>query len=195
MAVVEVHLAVLGTEHRIDEVGEARHDLEERPLAGDLEVRNRRLDQVTGAVELVALDELRPPLLRFHQGEERVYVSIFLLRLADDAHEGVDLLLELLVGVREEGVRRRLDPLADVAVLEHHPVDLAARLAGGDAEVFNRVALGDAGDVVVERAPLVGDRLGGDHLRALFPESIAELYGRNGYALHCIFHVTVLAIP
>ena len=63
MARIAALLPLSGAEHAVDIVGIAPHDAEEPVLAGGLIVRHCRLDQVSGAAELVAVAQVAPTVL------------------------------------------------------------------------------------------------------------------------------------
>ena len=81
MAAIAPLLAGTRPEHGVDMVGIAAHDVEQLALAGGMEVGDRRLDQMSGAIELVAVAQVRPALARLHADEPGIEVAVRLLKL------------------------------------------------------------------------------------------------------------------
>ena len=68
VAAVAALLAGAGAKDRADVVGVAAGDVQQSALAGGLVVGHGRLDQVAGAVQLVAVAQVGPALVRLDHG-------------------------------------------------------------------------------------------------------------------------------
>ena len=75
-------------EARVQIVREAAGDREEPLFAGRPTVRDRGLEQMSGAVELVAVGEVRPAASRFRDLVVRVQVAVRALGGGDDVDGG-----------------------------------------------------------------------------------------------------------
>ena len=80
VAAVAAELAFAGAEDRVDVVGIAAHDVEQLALAGGLEVGDRRLDQVAGAVELVVVAQVGPAAAGLDALEPGVEIAVLVLQ-------------------------------------------------------------------------------------------------------------------
>jgi hypothetical protein len=118
--------------------------------------RHRRLDQVSGAVELVSPRQLDEPLPGESHLEVRVEVSIGLLGVAEQPL-GRDQLLTQPIGRRRikhrigERPGNRLQPLIHVAVQKRQVVDIAA--SGAARSQLQVVEVAD----LVQSVPATGD--------------------------------------
>ena len=83
MSANAVHLARLGAERVYDQVRHPPSHLEQARVTGRPMQRHRRLDQVSGAVELVSPRQLDEPLPGESHLEVRVEVAIGLLGVAE----------------------------------------------------------------------------------------------------------------
>jgi hypothetical protein len=141
-------------------------------------------------VELVAVVAFElPPFLpgpRMRAGGVdracRVEVAVLLLGGGNRLDEAVDVLLEGRVGMHGEGVRRPLDHLVDVGVVEG--------IAGGSGVLERLAAQGPGGaEEVVDAARLLahaereGDGLGAIDLDSRGPELVGEVDGGEGHRL------------
>lgn len=163
------------SERATDEVGALDRDVEQRALAGRLEVRDRRLVQMALVVQLVAGVQPRPAFrsrarrrMRRIRGPRGVQISVGLLRRGDDRDQIVELLVERRVGGGDQRVRRGLDDLVDVGVVVPvalvRPVKRVRRLA----EIV------DAPGLVVLRKD-VRDRDAAVHVHLRAPEAAGDL--------------------
>ncbi len=119
-------------EHLADQIGAFDRDVQQRALAGRLEVRDGGLVEMALVVELVARRQPRPALgararrrMRRVRGARGVEVAVRFLRLRDDGDELVDLPVEHRIGMRGERVGRGFDHLVDVGVVVSMPFVLA----------------------------------------------------------------------
>ena len=69
MAAIARLLAGRGPNVSVDMVGIAAHDVEQLAFARGLEIGDRGLDQMAGAVELVAVAQIGPALAGLHADE------------------------------------------------------------------------------------------------------------------------------
>ena len=118
VAGIAAFLATLGPERLVDAVGEARHDVEELPLARRVEVRDRGFDQVARAVQLVLALDVPPSLFRLDEEEVRVEVAVLGLHGSQVVDDRVQALLPRRIGVRRQRIRDRFHPLGDIGIPE-----------------------------------------------------------------------------
>ena len=115
-----------GAEGLVEQVGGLERDVEQRPLAGGLVVRDGRLVEMAEVVELVAVHLLQFPALRAGPGVRvggidgagGVEVAVRLLRRGDLRDQAVDVGFELGIGLHAERVGGALDDLVEVGVVE-----------------------------------------------------------------------------
>jgi hypothetical protein len=119
-------LVAVGAERVADVIGGSPGDLDELVLAVGAQPRDRGLDHVAVAVELVAPLEIRVAMRDAAVAEARVEVPVLLLR---GGHLRGDVLDQV---VERTGPRESLDHLVDVGVRE-----LASRLRQRVAEVVD----------------------------------------------------------
>ena len=201
----ELHLGVAGACARvllhkllIDAVRIFRHDVEQAALAGHIIVRGGGLHHVAGAVELVRLAHIRPHLVRRLDREIRVDIAVLMLGFAVQRDHIVHGLFELGVLAGREGVRRRLDPLRDVAVLKHHAVKFlglhiaALELLRREADVLDGVALLHVRHLVVQNLVLIGQNLLAHELLHAAGKAVvrAECLEGNSIAFHVDHHLS-----
>ncbi len=185
-----VDAALARAEDRVDVVGEAPGDVEEPGAAGGAPERDRRLDQVPGAVQLVAPVQLGPAPVGAHHLVVGLEVAAVLLGLGEQPGDLLDAFGQpgRLVGAGgrvPELPGDRFQPLVDVRVEERQVVDvLAGRGARREAEVVEVarlreafVAVGDA-DVGVDRTA-GGPEAAGDLGVARGPQLGAGRCGRH----------------
>ena len=123
-----------------------RH-VEKRPLPRHAPVGDAGLDHVPHVVELVARARVAPALRSHHLSAREtlhllhaerargVEVAVRLLRAGDVGDEVVEVLLQLRVGMRGKRVRRALDDLEDVRVVERTALEGPLRALRRLAEV------------------------------------------------------------
>ena len=134
MSAHAIDLARLGAERVDDQVRHAPSHLEEAWVAGGSVQRHGRLDQVSGAVELVSPLQLDEPFAGESHLEVRVEIAVGLLGVAEQPL-GLGQLLAQPVGQRRiqpwigERPGDRLQPLVHVAVQKRQVVDVAAGTA------------------------------------------------------------------
>ena len=150
-----LELGRLRAEGPADEVGVLDRHVEERPLAGHPVVGGGGLVHVADVVELVSVRGVAPARRAHHvvhrlavlvavvevQRARGVEVAVRLLRLGDLGDEVVEVLLELRVGVRGNRVRRALDDLVNIRVVEGNALETASRTLAGQLEVADAAGL------------------------------------------------------
>jgi hypothetical protein len=176
-------LPSIRTERRRNEIRIPDRDVEQRALAGRLKMRDGRLVEMSGVVQLVAAVFVRPALrTEARRGVRRIdrarrhQVSILLLRLGDQLDQRVHTRRKIRVGHERQRVRRRLDDLVDVRVVEAAAFVLARLLpcrlfevrdAAGRVVLLQNVGNRDrAVDLDLRRPELVVDRHGRRRHRA-----------------------------
>ena len=174
--VAGVAAALVLAEEGADEIGIFLHDVEQLRVSGGFGPRDGGLEHVTGAVELMALLQILPLVIRLLHGEIGVEVAVRLLRPSDESDEVKRLLFQLLVRVKGQRIGHGLQPLGNVAVLEDKAVEFARLLARGDPEVFDGVALLDARHGVFEHLFLEGDHNLAYQRLHLRPEGVGDLH-------------------
>src|SRR5262245_19869314 len=81
MPAITVLLALARSEHRVDVVDVAQHDIEQAPPAGDLEIGYGAFEHVTCAIKLVIVSEVGPALVGFPADVPAVEIAVGQLRL------------------------------------------------------------------------------------------------------------------
>ena len=111
------------------------------------------------------LTHVRPHSVRRLNRKIRVDIAVLVLGRTVQRDDLVHRLLKLGVFARCERVRRRFDPLRDVAVLEHHAVEFlgldvaALELLRRKADILNRVAFFHLRQRVVQNFILIRQHL------------------------------------
>ena len=172
MAGDALHAAL--AEAGVNVVHQAKDNMKQLVHARGLVQRHGGLDEVTRAVELVALEQIRPAGNGVPDGEVGVQIAVRLLRTADERDDVPHARGKRLVRLNAQGIGGSLQPFGDVAVLKHHAVKLALLLAGSHAEVFNRMGLRRAGHLVAQDAFHIGNGDVGHELLAGGPEALRK---------------------
>ena len=133
--------------------------------------------------------EVLPAVLRLLDGEIGVQVAVRLLGLLYDVDDAVRPGFQIRIRLHGQGIGHALQPFRQVAVLEHHPVELPFAQAGGDAEVLDGMALGHPGNFIVQYLLLKGNDYIDDFLLHPRPESVRHLYLADIYLSCCFFHI------
>jgi hypothetical protein len=102
MAAIAAHLAFgRGGRRGCDHVvGIAAHDVEQLALAGGLEIGDRALDQVAGAIEFVMVAQVGPATAGLDALEPGIQIAVLVLHLLVHVDDRIDARLELRVGLR-----------------------------------------------------------------------------------------------
>ena len=179
MPAVTGQLAGAQAKGAANQVGQPADHIEQRPLAGGGEMRDARLDEMPGNIQLVTVAEIGPAVLRLDELEIGVEVAIAALRLRNGRDEPVELSVERRVGMRGQPIAGRLDPLRQIRVLPKQPMKLPRLLAGGDLQVVHATAPLRARQAVVQRLPLVGNDRVPDQLRPTGEEAVVETHVRQ----------------
>ncbi len=108
------NLAFAGPEHPGKQVGVAANRVQQRPFAGRFGVGDAGLDQVSGAVELMPVAQVREAFVRFNGGEMGVEVAVRLLGRCDQGRDVVEPLFQFRVRVRGQGIACGFHPFGDV---------------------------------------------------------------------------------
>jgi hypothetical protein len=153
--------------------------VEQRPLARRFEVRDGGFVQMPGVVQLVAA-VLVDPALGSDAGRRmlgidrasREEIAVFLLRPGDELDQTIEAHAQLRVGHERERIRRGLDDLVNVGVVESAPFVRAALQVRGLLEIRDA-----AGVVVLFQDVRDGDRAIDLDLR--LPEPIVDRHGRR----------------
>jgi len=144
-------VAFLGPEDAGDVVGELDRDVQQRLLAGGAIVSDGRLEEMPGAVQLVAGAAVRPPALRLLERVVAVEVAVGLLGGGDPGDDLVDLPVEVRVAVGLEQVGSALQHLVDVGVVEVNALKAAFHEAAGLGEIAEAPGLPAPLEVVRDR--------------------------------------------
>ena len=175
MAVIAAQLALGGAEDTGDLLHIAAHHVEEGALPGGAEMGDRGLQQVAGAVELVALVEVGPALPRLLHNIPGVEVAILPLGGGQQLNGAVQQFFELGVRMGLQAVGGGLHPLGKVAVLEHQADILPRIQPRGDAQVVDDPTGLGALHAVVQGLPLVGNDLLPHQLLVPGPKPVVNL--------------------
>ena len=181
-----------GPEHAVDQLRVADRHLQQGTLAGGLVMGHGRLVQVADVVELVVDLQVRParePLpLRIHprgiDGAGGVEVAVLLLGPRDLGDEGVEIGVELGVGVAMQRIGGPLHHLEHVGVVEEDALVRPLHEPGGLGEVVDAAGLLALAEVVGNRYPAVGHDPG-------LPEAIVESHPREGNRRHWVVHIDI----
>ena len=168
-----------------DVVRHPLHDLQKGILPRGVIVGNGSLHHVTGAVQLVAFQQILVSVLRLLDGEIGVQVAIRLLGPGDDVDHRVRPLFQIGIRPDGQGVGHPLQPFGHVAVLENHAIEFSLLQPRGDAEIGHGMALFRAGDLVIQDFFLVVNGGVQDQLLLGTPEGIpnGSLFQFNGLGL------------
>src|SRR5687768_10891892 len=173
-----------------EQIGGADRDIQQRALARGLVMRNGGFIQVTQVVQLVTVVALElPPLstgprmrARGIDGSGRVEIAVLLLGGRNLLDQRVDIRVELRIGVDAQRVRRSLDHLVEIGIVE--------RIAGGLGvpERLTAQSLRGADEVVDPAAQLAllerkRDRLDAVRLDPRRPEPVVQMDRREGNRL------------
>jgi hypothetical protein len=148
---VEARLSALGAEAPDGEVGEAAGDVEQVVAPGPASERDRGLDQVPGAVQLVALVEVLPALLGVHSLDPGVEVAVLVLGLAEQRDGVVDPPAPAAVAGAVRLPPDGLEHLVDVGVGEPQAAELAGPRIAEAAKVVEVAARLQPLDAVIDR--------------------------------------------
>ena len=138
MAAIAALLPLARAEGRGDVVDVAEHDVEQLSPAGRLEIGDRALQHVAGAIELVVVAEVGPALVDLAADIPAVQIAVGKLRLGELLGDRIDLRLDRRVAPMLQRVARRLDPFADVGVPENLGGEIVV-LVARDAERRRRL--------------------------------------------------------
>ena len=122
-------------EHGVDTVDEAPGDGEQPIVAGGAPIGDGCLDQMPGAVELVAVGEVRPASARLGDRVVGVEVAVVPLGRGHQLDQRLAARTQLVARRAGDLERGRLQPLVDIGVHEHTPTEPARLAPGGDAEI------------------------------------------------------------
>jgi hypothetical protein len=165
-------------EHGVDAVDEPPGDTEQPVVAGGAPVGDRRLDQVPGAVELVAVGEVGPAPARLRDRVVGVDIAVVALGRRHQLDQRLAARAQLVARRAGDFERGRLQPLVDVGVHERTSAKPARLLPGGDAEVVEVSRRLQHSEAVRQRR-LTVDRL------APRPQPAVE---RDGPNVECLQH-------
>ncbi len=157
MSGIAVQLALVRTQHAVYVIRHARHYVKQRLFAGRLVVRARGLHHVTRAVQFVIVAQVGPALAGLLDNVVCVQIAVGLLCAAYKRDCLVAGLFQLFIRAQHERIRRRLQPLGYVGILEYAAFKLTLLVTRRDLEVHNAVAGRSALHAVVEYLPLIGD--------------------------------------
>ena len=156
-------------------VGEAPRDVQQSVPAGRAIVRDRGLEQVAGAVELVVVAQIGPAPVGADDLVERIQVPVGSLGTREQVDHLVDVAADGRVVLLGEHVRRGLQPLVEVGVGEPQAPVRARDAPGGDRDVVEHTA-------VDQLAVPVRQRLVPVHGTGARPEAVLDRDAVHGHA-------------
>src|SRR5256885_10492347 len=127
MTGIAAFLTRFRTEDAGDVIGVARQGIQQSAFACSLVMGNCRFDEMTGAVQLVPVTQVRPALLRLDRREMGVEISIGLLGRDNPINDLVNPLLQQRIGMSGETVAGGFKPLGDIRI----PEDVGKRFSTG----------------------------------------------------------------
>ena len=121
-------LSTSAPEHLRDVIGVAAQRVEQGALSRGIIMRHRCFDQVTGAVQLVRVAQVRELPLRLHDGEIDIQIAIRLLCRSDQCDYLIQQGIEIWIGVHGKAVTGSLNPLRNIRIPEDVRLWLSAGL-------------------------------------------------------------------
>ena len=156
VAWIGVQLALVRPDDLHEVVHVAQHHVEKGALARGAGIGDGRLQQMAGAVKLVAIAEVLEAVFRFLDGVVAVEIAVGLLGLSQQGNDLVAICLQGRIGMVDEGIGSGFQPLGKIRILKHHAVELPGLQTGSHAEIVDAAALFRSLDFIVEGLPLVG---------------------------------------
>lgn len=114
VAAVAMHLARPAPKGGINVIGVAAHDLQQLTFVGGVMMRDGGLDQVSGAVQLLAISQVGPAPVCLDGEVMGIEVAIRRLRTGHFADQCIQPRVELRVITRRKRIARDFDPLRHV---------------------------------------------------------------------------------
>ena len=169
----------IGTEHRVDVVGNTDGDVEEFAFAGGLIIRDRAFDEVPGAIGLVHVLLFGPTQVEgLVDGVEGVEIAIGLLGSGDFVDDTIDCFFQLRIALLRERVSRAFDHFVNVRVIEESAFEFPRH---------QTASLGKVVDPPFAILQIVRHNLLATHLDARRPELAVDLDigERDGHESDC----------
>ena len=190
VARVGVNFTLAMPEHRADQIHVFLHDIQQAVAPSHLIIRDGGLKHMPGDIQLMAVRDIRPALVRLLQNIICIYIPIRALRLADNPDCLLEIAFQLGIPLVKQAVGCALDPFGEVAVLEDAALKFALFQPGGDLIIRHGMAFCRAGFLIVEHAPLIGDHI----LHRVFNPSAPEFVPDQdiGGANFRLFHTILL---
>src|SRR5215469_13860651 len=113
MAAIAAPFALFPPENCINVIHIAADRIKQGPLTRRLEVGDRRLDEMTSAIEFMPITQIRPAFLRLDLRKPHIEVAVGLLNTGNERNDLVHLLFERWVWMRRQAITRRLQPFGD----------------------------------------------------------------------------------
>ena len=192
MTGIAVQLARLGPDHTVDMVHQLQGHVHERPLAGGPVIGHGGLDHVARHIQLVVVLQIRPAPVQSVDDVIGIQVAIGLLGVGDRLDRAVRQGFKVRIGMPAQAVRHALQPLGQVAVLEHKAAKASFFLARGHPVIAHAIAGLRVLHGVVQRPPLVGDALPRHRVAEGRPESGAD--GRATQDHSTAVHISILRL-
>jgi len=128
-------LALTRAKDRVDMIGQVARDIEEPGIAQGPLKGDRRLKEMAGAVQLVAVIEIEPALIRLDHGVIAIQLAIGLLRCDDQADDLLGHALQVGVRAVAQLPGQCFQPLVDRLIGEIAPGIGAGHPSGSQPEV------------------------------------------------------------
>ena len=169
-----LELARRGAEGVADEVGALKGDIEERAFAGRPKVGDGGFIEVANIVELMAAGKFRPAggaeevdAAFGVDGAGGVKIAIGLLGGGNFGNEGVEILVELGVGLDGQGIGGAFNDFIHVGIVEGDTAEGAGHELAGFGEVIDAAGLFALLEVVPDGGQAIG-------LHARGPEAVVH---------------------
>ena len=114
-------------------------------------------------------------MLRLLDGKVGVEVAVRLLGLFNQVDDLIRPGFQFFIRLPLQRVGHRFQPFGHVAVLKHHAVELPFAFLGGDAEIFNGMALFRTRNLVIQNFFLIRDHRVADQILDGGPEIVLHL--------------------
>ena len=107
-----------GTEHRCDIIRITAHRVKELAGTRRLEMRHRRLDQMSGAVKFMLISEIAPSFFRFDNGEMNIQIPVFLLRSDNQIDQFIQFFFHCGIGMNHQHFRHAFQNFRHIGIPE-----------------------------------------------------------------------------
>ena len=126
-----------GAKRGANVIGEPAGHVEQLALARRLMIGDRRFEEMAGAVQLMAVLDILPAIVRLDEREIGVEVAVRLLGGGDLVDDGVGAFFQAGVALAAQSVSDAFEDFVEVGIVVQCPFVLARRQLAGDREVLD----------------------------------------------------------